>query len=173
MSKHDSPNGLVVKPPPQQGFLGGGVSRKLIAVIGLSLFAVMTLILYIISQKGHHDTRTAEAPPVAEQSGSQDNGGLNDILGAAPDGTTVSAPQNESPAAHGSETASPDAAPAEYTRTGKHPNKAEYEDAKRARIARSQEAEQLHQRRIQLFQRKVTLLAKPLHWPIWNKSRRR
>lgn len=156
MSKDDSPNGLVVKTPPGQGFLGGGVSRKLIAVIGLSLFAVMMLILYIISQKGHHDAKAAEDLPVTEQGGGQDNGGLNDILSEAPGGGTVSAPQTTPPADSGNRKVPPGTTPAPDARTGEPADEGESEEAKRARIARAQEAEQLRQRRSQLFQTALT-----------------
>lgn len=144
----DSPNSLEVKTSPRQGFLGGGVSRKLIGLTGISLFVIVMLILYVISQKGRHTEKAKEDAPVAEQ-GSQDNAGLEDILNAAPAGAAVSPAEKKSasgkPARAGN-------AHDNNARTSDGSGKTESEETRRARVAYEQEAEQIRLHKAQQFQ---------------------
>ncbi|MFJ3459431.1 TrbI/VirB10 family protein [Scandinavium goeteborgense] len=147
MANDNSPNGLMTKTPPRQGFLGGGVSRKLIGVIGVSLFALIMFILYVISQKGHHAPSPADEPATTESAGNQNSAGLDDILGSAPDTAVIKAP---APATKPSTTL-PDA-PA----TTDNAQPVETDDQRRARIAYEQELTQIRQRKAQLFETALT-----------------
>lgn len=152
MAKDNSPNGLDIKTPPREGFLGGGVSRKLIGVIGVSLFALIMFILYVISQKGHHAPSPADEPATAESAGNQNSAGLDDILGSAPDTAVIKAP---APTAKPSTTL-PDAPATPATAATGNTQPAETEDQRRARIAYEQELAQIRQRKAQLFQTALT-----------------
>lgn len=152
MSKDNSPNGLEIKTSPRQGFLGGGVSRKLVGIIGGALLLIVLFILYTISQKGHHapaDDGDEQAP--LQQSGGADAGGLADILGQAPDGAAVTPANRQTPSpAAGGHQGKPAGAADEHSDTPAAP--AESEEARRARLAREREAEQVRLHKAQLFQ---------------------
>lgn len=152
MSKDNSPNGLEIKTSPRQGFLGGGVSRKLVGIIGGALLLIVLFILYTISQKGHHaPADDSDEQATLQQSGGADAGGLADILGRAPDGAAVTPANRQTPSpAAGNHQDKPAGAADVHRDTPAAP--AESEEARRARLAREQEAEQVRLRKAQLFQ---------------------
>ncbi|MGR5201051.1 hypothetical protein ACPV39_22460, partial [Photobacterium damselae] len=45
MSLDNSPNGMVIKPDPQPGFLGGGISKKVKAVATLLFVSILMIFL--------------------------------------------------------------------------------------------------------------------------------
>jgi type IV secretion system protein VirB10 len=88
MNEH-SPNGLTTSADPKKGFLGGGISKKLLGIIIAGIFLLLMFTVYIISQKGQHktvDEQIASTQKEASNSGSDSsNGGMNEILNQAPD----------------------------------------------------------------------------------------
>ncbi|MEJ5074849.1 TrbI/VirB10 family protein [Enterobacter ludwigii] len=154
MSNDTSPNGLIVKTAPRTGYLGGAVSRKLLGIIGFALFALVMFIMYVISQKGHHDAPADDDAATLAQGKGQDDAGLQDILNGAPD-TSVVRPASPPPVA---ETAKSSPAP----RTDTPPAAtlappaataapAESESDRQRRLAYEQELEQIHQQKTQAF----------------------
>ncbi|AGE91749.1 TrbI/VirB10 family protein [Photobacterium damselae] len=88
MSQDNSPNGMVIKPDPQTGFLGGGISKKVKAVATLLFVSILMIMLYVISQKGKTPPPTEVESPTPTHSKNNSQGstyGLKDLLNSAPD----------------------------------------------------------------------------------------
>ncbi|EHH1077073.1 conjugal transfer protein TrbI [Vibrio parahaemolyticus] len=154
----DSPNGLDVTPDARKGYLGGGISKKIITLVGGGLFLLIMFILYVISQKGQHDTEVKEDTPVVEEQvsgggGTSSNGGLNEILATAPDDAIVT---NKSAPKSTPSTPAPNVPRNEQT-TSTDTSK-ETDAERRARLAQEQEVERIKQRKMQSLQ--AALVAK-------------
>ncbi|AWG82271.1 TrbI/VirB10 family protein [Vibrio parahaemolyticus] len=161
-----SPNGLDVTPDARKGYLGGGISKKIIILVGGGLFLLIMFILYVISQKGQHDTEVKEDTPVVEEQvsggrGTSSNGGLNEILATAPDDAIVTH-KVEPKVTPTTDTTPPPKKPApnvprnEQTAPTDTPKETDAE--RRARLAQEQEVERIKQRKMQSLQ--AALVAK-------------
>ncbi|MCG9702475.1 hypothetical protein L1D19_20615 [Vibrio natriegens] len=161
-----SPNGLEVATNARQGYLGGGISKKLIVLVGGGLFLLIMFILYIISQKGHHDAvETAEKEAAAQEQitdtpHSSSVGGLDEILDSAPDGSSVVAAPKVTPPTEGKPEPRPNAPKIRPSGDGEQGNgeRKETESERRARVAYEQEVQRIKQQKTQALQ--SALLAK-------------
>jgi type IV secretion system protein VirB10 len=153
MSKDGSPDGLDVKTAPRTGYLGGAISRKLLAIIGIGLFVLVVFVLYIISQKGQRSAQAPEDPSAVEQSRDQSNGGLLDILSSAPETAYVQNEKPASPSVPQSPTPAPKTPPQPAPRNNVPPTlPGETEQERLARLAYEQDVEQIRQRKAQQLQ---------------------
>lgn len=160
-----SPNSLEVTTDAREGYLGGGISKKLIVLVGGGLFLLIMFILYIISQKGHHgeaETAEKEAPQeqVSGSSHSSSVGGLDEILNSAPDGSSVVVTPKVTPPVEGKPETRPNEPkirPSGNDVQGNGEPK-ETESQRRARVAHEQEVQRIKQQKTQALQ--SALLAK-------------
>ncbi|MFM2625773.1 TrbI/VirB10 family protein [Vibrio owensii] len=137
----DSPNALNTKGNAREGYQGGGISKKLIALVAGGLFLVLILIFYVIGQKGQKNVESTSEPEtqatqIEPELNNKSDGGLEEVLNAAPQEAIVK----------------PKPPTTQVPRTQAIPEPKQTDSQRREQLAYEQEVQRINQRKVQALQ---------------------
>lgn len=148
-----SPNGLSTSADPRKGFLGGGISKKILMIVVAGIFSLLMFIVYIISQKGQHNSvdkkEGAEQVEQTQYSGNAQEG-MNEILSQAPDSNRITPPPPPIPQPQAPVKQVPIVdEPSPLLAKSVKPQTQESEEDRKQRLALEREQERIRQRKEQ------------------------